>query len=130
MMRAGLLADRGSAPTEALLVGALIGVLVLGVLQFALAVYVRNTAIDAAGAGARYGGLVGNTAADGIERTEQFLRAQLGTGFRPEVTAHRVELDGRSVLAVTVRADLPMVGYLGPAAALDVSGHALIEGLR
>ncbi|NQX26862.1 pilus assembly protein [Microbacteriaceae bacterium VKM Ac-2854] len=129
-MRAGVLADRGSAPAEALLVGALIGVLVLGVLQFALAVYVRNTAIDAAGTGARYGGLVGNSAADARRRTEEVLRAQLGSGFRPEISARSVQLDGRPALAVTVRADLPIIGFLGPAAALDVSGHALIERLR
>lgn len=128
-MRAGLLADRGSAPAEALLVGALIGLLVLGVLQFALAVYVRNTAIDAAGAGARYGGLVGNSADDGVRRTEEVLRGQLGSGFRPEVTARSTELDGTTALAVTVRADLPIVGFLGPTAALEVTGHALVEGL-
>lgn len=123
-------AERGSAPAEALLVGALVGLLLLGVLQFALAVYVRNTAIDAAGAGARYGGLVGNTATDGVDRTRDLVQAQLGDGFDPEVSAETVEIDGRATLAVRVRAALPVLGFLGPPAGLDVSGHALIEGLR
>ncbi|NQX12872.1 pilus assembly protein [Microbacteriaceae bacterium VKM Ac-2855] len=119
--------DRGSAPAEALFVGALVGVLLLGVLQFALAVHVRNTAIDAAGAGARFGGLVGNSAVDGVRRTEDLLRAQLGDGFDATVTSAVETRDGRELIAVTVRAPLPVVGLLGPPTALDVIGHAFVE---
>lgn len=130
MIRNGFRGERGSAPAEALFVGALLGLLLIAVLQFALAVFVRNTAIEAAGSGARYGGLVGNGSDDAIRRTEALLDAQLGSGFAADVSAESAEIDGRPVLVVRVRAPLPVFGLLGPDAALDVSGHAVMERLR
>ncbi|MGV2903347.1 TadE/TadG family type IV pilus assembly protein, partial [Microbacterium sp. AGC62] len=44
--------ERGSSPVEFLLVGTLLTALTLGVLQLALAVYVRNVVHDAAVGGA------------------------------------------------------------------------------
>ncbi len=45
---AALRDDRGSAPVEFVLVGLLLTFLTLAVLQLALALHIRNTALDAA----------------------------------------------------------------------------------
>ncbi|RIJ01598.1 pilus assembly protein, partial [Clavibacter nebraskensis] len=51
--------DRGSAPAEFVMVGALLVVLALSVVQLALALHVRTTVLDAAAEGARTAALAG-----------------------------------------------------------------------
>lgn len=55
--------DRGSAPVEFVLVGALLTLLTVSVLQFALALHVRSTLIDAAAEGARHAALADSSLA-------------------------------------------------------------------
>lgn len=108
----------------------LLTVLTLAVLQLGLALHVRNTVADAASEGARFAALADNGPADGAERTRQLIAVALGPAYTGDITAALGEYLGHPSAVVTVRAPLPIFGLLGPAAALEVSGHAAVEILE
>ena len=120
------LAERGSAPVEFVLVGVLLVALVLGVLQVAAVLFVRNTVLDAAAEGARWAAIEGTPGA-GAARTRQVLTLALGAGYARDVVAGTADEGGAAVAVVTVRTPLPVLGLLGPEGALEVSGHAALE---
>ena len=119
--------QRGSAPAEFVLVSVLLLTLVLGVLQLAAVLLVRNTALDAAAEGARWGALAGNSAADGVQRTRTELQTALGDQYAEHVTAGTTTWHGRDVVAVTVTAPLPILGPIALPGALRLTGHAAME---
>jgi len=119
--------DRGSAVVDFVLVGALITVLFVAVVQLTLVLHVRNTLIDCAGEGARYGAAADRTPGDGAERTRELVTAALAPAYAADVTAGAVEVDGVALVEVTVRAPMPVIGLLGPAGTMTVRGHALAE---
>lgn len=121
--------ETGSTPAEFVMVGALLTALTLAVLQLGLALLVRNTVIDAAAEGARFGALADNTPSDGAARTADLISTALGESYAGDVSATTGSYLGQPALIVTVRAPLPLVGLLGPSA-LEVSGHAAVETLR
>ena len=110
-----------------MLVGALITVLFVAVVQLTLVLHVRNTLIDCAGEGARYGAAADRTPGDGAERTRELVTAALAPAYAADVTAGAVEVDGVALVEVTVRAPMPVIGLLGPSGTLTVRGHALAE---
>ena len=110
-----------------MLVGALITVLFVAVVQLTLVLHVRNTLIDCAGEGARYGATADRTPSDGAERTRELAAAALAPAYAADVTAGAVEVDGVALVEVTVRAPMPVIGLLGPSGTLTVRGHALAE---
>ena len=128
-MRARCCDDDGSAAAEFVLVGALLTVLTLSVMQFGLALHVRNTAIDAAGEGARVAALADNSLADGVRRTTDLLSLALGDAYAGDVTAAYGDFLGHPAASVTVRAPLPLLGLLGPDRMLEVTGHGAVETL-
>ncbi len=79
--------ERGSAVVDFVLVGAL-SPFFLGIVQLALVLHVRNTLIDAAASGARYGTLADRTTADARERTTQLIGVAL-TRSLPGMSAPR-----------------------------------------
>ncbi len=119
--------DEGSAVAEFAAVAGVLALLFAAVLQVGLAVHVRALAVDAAGEGARFGALAGSAPAAGAQRTRDLLAASLSPRYAGDVSAATVVVDGEEVVRVRVRAPLPVLGTLGPARALDVSGHALRE---
>ncbi|BDI23356.1 TadE family protein [Herbiconiux sp. L3-i23] len=121
--------DRGSAPAEFAMVAVLLTALALGVVQLALALHVRNTAIDAAVEGARHAGLVGSSLDAGAERTRTLLTLAVSDGYVADVSAREVTVGGASMVEVRVRSALPVFGLLGPDRALEVTGHAPLERL-
>ncbi|MFT4284543.1 MAG: pilus assembly protein [Protaetiibacter sp.] len=121
--------DRGSAPVEFVLVGVLLTFLALGVLQLALALHIRNTVLDAAAEGARYGALADNEPADAVPRTVDLISTAVGAGYATDVTVREGEWMGVPAVIVTVRTTLPLAGLLGPDRALEVEGHAARETL-
>lgn len=121
--------DRGSAPVEFVLVGVLLTFLTLAVLQLALALHVRNTVLDAAGEGARYGSLADNDPSDAVPRTIELIEAAIGPDFAREVSVHEGSWMGVPAVIVTVRTTLPLAGLLGPDRGLEVEGHAARETL-
>ncbi len=99
----------------------------LGVLQLTLALHVRNTVVDAAGEGARHGALAGSSPEAGAARTQELVTAALHARYGRDVTARVVEEDGLTLVEVTVRAPLPVLGLLGPSGAMTASGRAVQE---
>jgi len=109
------------------MVAALLTVLTLSVLQLGLALHVRNTVLDAAAEGARYGALADNTAAAGAERTRELITAAIGAGYADDVTATSETYRRHPAVAVTVRTPLPLLGLAGIDRGLEVTGHAARE---
>ncbi|CAN5497216.1 hypothetical protein BH10ACT7_BH10ACT7_32650 [soil metagenome] len=125
----GLSDERGSAVAEFVMVTALLTVLTLSVLQLGLALLIRNTVLDAAAEGARYGSLVDNTAVEGIALTRDLITTAIGPAYARDVSASSGTYLGHPALIVTVRAPLPLIGLIGVDRGLEVSGHAPVETL-
>ncbi|KQY42018.1 pilus assembly protein TadE [Cellulomonas sp. Root137] len=119
--------DAGSAIVEFALVGGLVTVLFVAVLQLTIVLHVRNTLVDSAAEGARYGALAGHEPGDGAERSRVLIAQSLSSAYAQGVSATRTTLDGLDVVEVQVEAPLPLVGLVGPAGTLTVHGHALVE---
>jgi hypothetical protein len=128
-MRHLLRREAGSAPAEFALVAGLLTLLTLSVLQLAFALHVRNTTLDAAAEGARFGALADNSPADAVERTTDLISTAIGPDYAESVTVSEGTWRGAPALTVTVRTTLPLVGLLGVAEGMEVSGHAAIETL-
>lgn len=119
--------ERGSAPAEFVMVSVLLVGLALGVLQVGAVLLVRNTALDAAAEGARWAAIAGNTDADGVARARQVLTDSLGPAYAADVTAGRTMWHDQPASEVTARIPLPVLGLVGPPAAISVTGHAALE---
>lgn len=109
------------------LVGGLLTLFFLSIVQLTLVLHVRNTLIDAAASGARYGTLADRGAADARDRTVQLIGVALNQEFARDVTTAEATYQGVRTLEVTVRAPLPVIGLIGPRAVLEVKGHAAIQ---
>lgn len=110
------------------MVAGLLTLVVVAVMQLALALHVRNTVLDAAAEGARYAALAGVGIDGGIERTEDLIATALGDGFEVHTSGSFAEFSGQPVIEISVTAPLPLLGLLGPTS-LEVSGHAAVEVL-
>ncbi|MDO5080720.1 TadE/TadG family type IV pilus assembly protein [Buchananella hordeovulneris] len=127
--------ERGSAPVSFALVALLVVVAVLGALQLAFALHVRNLTVSAAGEGARAAALAGADDAAALSRVHAELDAALAAGVPRQVTLRRENLGsalpgaGQAThqVVVTITTVLPVVGPWGPARGLTVSGRALVE---
>ncbi|WP_160664732.1 TadE/TadG family type IV pilus assembly protein [Pseudarthrobacter sp. ATCC 49987] len=119
--------ERGSAVVDFVLVGGLLTLFFLAIVQLTLVLHVRNTLIDAAASGARYGTLADRGPADARERTAQLIGVALNQDFATDVTTSEATYQGIRTLEVTVRAPLPVIGLIGPRAVLEVKGHAAIQ---
>ena len=123
--------ERGSAVVDFALVGALLTLLFLSVVQLGLLVHVRNTLVDCAAEGARYGARADRTPADAVERTRALVASELSPRYAGRVgnriSAGQVDRDGAVAVEVRMTAPLPLVGLAGPSGSLSVSGHAYAE---
>ncbi|WP_243841927.1 TadE/TadG family type IV pilus assembly protein [Salinibacterium sp. ZJ77] len=122
--------DTGSAPVEFVLVGVLLTFLTLAVLQLALALHIRNTVLDAAAEGARFGALADNEPADAAPRTAELITTALGADYASDIRVGDGEWMGVPAVTVTVRTTLPLAGFLGIDRGLEVTGHAARETLE
>lgn len=119
--------DDGSAVVEFVFVSSLLVFLVLGVLQLALVLHVRNTVQDAASEGARWAALADSSLSAGHERTQALIEMAVGAQYARDIqTGYDIWL-GQPATVVTVRAPLPLLGLWGPSHMLEVSGHAARE---
>jgi Flp pilus assembly protein TadG len=119
--------DAGSSPVEFVLVGALLTVLTLGVLQFGLAVYVRNVVHDAAVEGAYHAALADTSLDDGARRTREIVSRTVGQEYAADVAVRETDTSGHPAVEVTVRAVLPLVGLLGAPQTMEVTARAPVE---
>ena len=123
-----VLADSdGSGTVEFVLVGALLTLLTLAVLQFALAVYVRNVVHDAAVDGAYHAALADTSLAEGEARVREIIARSVGEGYANEVVVDEHDRFGFTTIEVTVHATLPLIGLLGTPGTLEVTAHAPAE---
>ena len=120
--------ERGSAVVDFILVGGLLTMFFLAIIQLALVLHIRNTLIDAAASGARYGTLADRSAEDARRRTGELIGTALSTDFAQDIQTREVTFQGLRTLEVTVRAPMPVIGLIGPRDMLEVKGHAAISG--
>ena len=121
--------ERGSAVVDFVLVGILLTFLFLAIIQLTLVLHVRNTLIDAASSGARYGTLADRTPADARQRTSELIGMALNQDYARDISTSEADIRGIRTLEVTVRAPLPVVGLFGmPVSVLEVKGHAALPG--
>ena len=119
--------DAGAAVVDFVLVGTLVTFVFLGVVQLATVLHVRNTLIDCAGEGARFGALAGSDLDAGAARTRELIEADLSPTYAEDVVARRATVDGLDTVEVRVRAPLPAIGLLGVGRVVTVTGHAVAE---
>lgn len=119
--------EQGSAVVDFVLVGSLLTLFLLAIIQLTLVLHVRNTLIDAAASGARYGTLADRGAADAEERTRSLIQSALNAGFAQQVSTSEVTYQGLRTLEVTVRAPMPVIGLIGPRDLLEVKGHSVVQ---
>jgi Flp pilus assembly protein TadG len=118
---------RGSAVVDLVLVLLVLVPVVVGILQVALVLYVRNTLGSAASEGARYAAALGHTAADGVARTRTQISGASSARYAEDIAASTTTIGGAPAVEVTVTARVPALGLGGPAVTLTVSGHAIRE---
>jgi hypothetical protein len=97
--------------------------LVLGIMQVALVLFVRNTLASAASEGARLAATADRGPADGAALARAQIDAAVSGRFAQDVSA-RQTADG---VEVTVHARVPALGLGGPSIDLAVTGHAVEE---
>lgn len=110
------------------MVAGLVAMIFAGTLQLALALHVRNTLVDAAAAGARYGTLADRSPEDGVERTRQIVTDALGPRYAQDVAAAPTTVGQLQTLEVRIVSPLPVVALFGPPESLEVRGHAVLDG--
>lgn len=109
------------------MVAGLLVVLVLALVQLTLGLWVRTVLIDAAAEGARAAALAEGDAAAAASRTGELVAGTLGGGYRADVSVSTESGPGYDLVVVEVTSDLPVIGLLGPAGSLTVSGRAVVE---
>lgn len=124
---AATVGEQGSAVVDFVLVGGLLTMFFLAIIQLTLVLHVRNTLIDAAASGARYGTLADRGAADAEERTRNLITTSLNGSFAEQVSTREANVQGTQTLEVTVRAPMPVIGLIGPRGMLEVQGHAAVQ---
>lgn len=119
--------ERGSAVVDFVLVGGLLTMFFMAIIQLALVLHVRNTLIDAAASGARYGTLADRGAEDARERSAQLIGTALNRDFAQDIGTSEVMFQGMRTLEVTIKAPMPVIGLIGPRDLMEVKGHAAIQ---
>jgi Flp pilus assembly protein TadG len=118
--------ERGAATVDFALIGGLLTVIFIAIVQLTLVLHVRNTLIDAASSGARYGTLADRSPADAAARTSTLIAGAINSSYAQDVSVSRINRGGSVVLQVTVRAPIPVIGLIGPSGTMEVSGHAAL----
>ncbi len=101
--------------------------LVLGLIQVALVLHVRNTLTAAATEGARYAATVDRSPTDGVARTRAQIGDAISERFAGEIDARDVVVDGVPTVEIRVHANIPPLGIWGPGVEIEVAGHAVRE---
>jgi Flp pilus assembly protein TadG len=120
--------ERGAAVVDFVLVLLVLLPLVLGILQLALVLHVRNTLASAAAEGARHAAVAGSSAPAGQAKVEELIDGALSQDFVSSVTVRPALVGGAPGYEAVVEADVGLLG-LGDAATVHVrvAGHAIAE---
>jgi Flp pilus assembly protein TadG len=122
--------ERGAAVVDFVLVLVVLVPLVLGILQVALVLQVRNTLAAAASEGARVAATADRGPADGVAATREQIDDAIAARYAGDVEVREVSMDGVAGVEITVRAEVPALGLGGPAIEVEVSGRAVEEPER
>lgn len=106
------------------MVTSLLIILTLAVIQLTSFVHVRNTLIDAASTGARFGVLHDRTAEDGAARTRELVSSSIAGNHAEDVSYEHLDTEEGRILRITVRAQVPLMGIGPGVGALEVHGRA------
>ncbi|MDQ3156772.1 MAG: pilus assembly protein [Actinomycetota bacterium] len=121
--------ERGAAVVDFVLIMVLLIPIVLGVMQVALVMHVRNTISAAASEGARAAAVVDGDPSFGAQRTRTLIRAAIADKYADHVSAGFGQVGGVPGTVVRVHAEVPALGLFGPGFSLSVEGHAVREDL-
>ena len=119
--------ESGAAVVDFVLVMLIVVPLVLGIMQVALVMHVRNVTTAAAAEGARVQAVLDADAGAGEERTRAQIAAGVGDRFVRSVTVTPTIVAGVPGVEVTVVSEVPALGLLGPGMTVEVTGHAVSE---
>ena len=101
--------------------------LVLGILQLALVLHVRNTLASAAAEGARHAAVAGSSAQAGRAKVEELINGALTERFIADVRVRPADVGGAPGYEAVVEADVRVLGIGGPGVHVRVAGHAIAE---
>ena len=118
--------EKGSAPAEFVLVGALLVALVLGVIHIALTAHVRHHLTMAAAEGARMASALDITESEALAHTTDLVGASLGEGVVRDVSIHSSSVNGIPTAVVTITGSIPGLGFLSRASQIRVEAQAPI----
>jgi Flp pilus assembly protein TadG len=119
--------EAGAAVVDFVLVVIVLVPLLLGILQVALVLHVRNTLTAAASEGARYAATADRPLEAGAARTRQQITGAIAERFASDVVAVPATVRGAPGVEVRVAAEVPALGLWGPAVRLVATGHAIEE---
>ena len=119
--------ERGAAVSEFALVSGLVIFVFLAVMQVGLALHVRNTLTLAASEGARAGARLDAGPQVGVARAREVATGSLSARFAQDITASTASVGGVSVVVITIRAPVPVLGPIGPDRGFTVTGRAFEE---
>jgi Flp pilus assembly protein TadG len=122
--------ERGAAVVDFVLVLVVLIPLVLGILQVALVMQVRNTLAAAASEGARVAATADRGPGDGVATTREQIGDAIAGRYAEDVSVRPVSIDGAPGVEITVRARVPALGLGGPSIEVEVSGRAVEEPER
>lgn len=101
--------------------------LVLGILQLALVLHVRNTLAAAAAEGARHAAVAGSSAPAGQAKVQELINGALSQDFVRSVSVRPAVVGGAAGYEAVVEADVTVLGLGGPGVHVRVEGHAIAE---
>jgi Flp pilus assembly protein TadG len=119
--------ERGSAVVDFVLVLLVLLPLVLGILQLALVLHVRNTLASAAAEGARHAAVAGSSAGAGAAKVQELVDGALSADFARSVVVRPATVGGAPGFEAVVEADVEVLGLGGPGIHVRVEGHAVAE---
>lgn len=119
--------ERGSAVVDFVLVLFLLLPLVIGILQVALVLHVRNTLASAAAEGARWAAVSGSSPQMGEQKAREQITGALAADLAGDVVITPALVGGAPGFEAVIEADVPVLGLGGPAIRVRVSGHAVAE---
>lgn len=101
--------------------------IVLGILQLALVLHVRNTLASAAGEGARLAAVAGSSGPAGQAKVEELVDMALSRDFVRSVIVRPAPVGGVAGFEAVVEADVGVLGMGGPGIHIRVEGHSVAE---
>ena len=119
--------ERGAAVADFVLVLLVLLPLVLGILQLALVLHVRNTLASAAAEGARHAAVAGSSAPAGRAKVQELVDGALSQEFVRSVSVRPTAVGGAPGFEAVVEADVTVLGLGGPGVHIRVEGHAIAE---